>query len=329
MECFYSLVVGDVRDNKAFIDAVFAAKEINERCEGRGRTIISTWSNKKSIAENLISEGVGSFSGIDIIYSDPIPWDMPGNWIRQACLLESGLDSLSDSDWVLKMRTDKTDWITSLITSWQRRHEVDNPSLPLFKKRILVLEALPSEPFFYADMVFGGLAGDLKKIIPVSLAPIARNMIINAEQAFFSAPFFHKSNEWAYRYFASNEGLPHGQSQEDLAKRYRIRLNDPIVLTAIAGSLAVLRDLYWMPTFFSDSSKLNLFKDACLTDQVALNDYFCGSYTPSLPFGRFDHAASNCQVISSLAGIDNLLDARILSSSDNTLRGYIPSLFVA
>ena len=242
------LVSGAIRDTAAFEASLHAASVVvKEAGLSKATIVVSTWDSDYPRAKKICSElGFENCSFI-VTGSRSIPCDFSGNWIRQSILLTKGLTAISPNSFVIKMRSDKTEWVTEFAKQVFHLSELPDPQSSSFSKRIIIPSAIVLEPYFYNDMVYAGIASDLLRLVPRLMQPLVEQWIINPEQIFHIAPVLEENEDIA-RFFHQNRGLPHGYEPEQLQLRNNAILSDNLHLKLAIQSLEHLLQAYAFPS---------------------------------------------------------------------------------
>lgn len=247
------LITGALRDGEAFYSNLKAAIEIAQS-KSKAHIIISTWADHYQQALEAASQLVPQSCGFSAVSSRSLPVDFRGNWIRQSILLLRGLNALAPSQYVLKMRTDKTEWATNFANHLPPKMATDISGPAIFSNRIAIPSAIPLEPFFYNDMVFAGTACDLLQLVPKSMQPILEQWVINPEQVFHVSPLIDRLGALA-DFFRQNRGLPHGYADDQLIERnLMITQHHSTHLQMVIQSLDHLSRNYAFPSDSSDDN---------------------------------------------------------------------------
>jgi hypothetical protein len=257
---FAILVSGALRDTAAF-EASLRAASVVVKAAGLSKAtiVISTWDSDYPKANRICTELGFENCNLIVTGSRSIPCDFSGNWIRQSILLTKGLTAISPNSFVIKMRTDKTEWVTEFAKQVFHLPELTDPQSSSFSKRIIIPDAIVLEPYFYNDMVYAGIASDLLRLVPRLMQPLVEQWIINPEQIFHIAPVLEENEDIA-RFFRQNRGLPHGYEPEQLKLRNEGILSDNLHLKMAIQSLEHLLQAYAFPSDYdkdnSDSDDL-------------------------------------------------------------------------
>lgn len=254
------LVSGAIRDTAAFQESLHAASVVaKEAGLSKAKIVISTWDSDYPKAKKICSEIACENCNFVVTSSRSIPCDFSGNWIRQSILLTKGLTAIWPNSFVIKMRTDKTEWVTGFAKQVFHLPELPDPQSRSFSKRIIIPSAIVLEPYFYNDMVYAGIASDLLRLVPRLMQPLVEQWIINPEQIFHIAPVLEEHEDIA-KFFHQNRGLPHGYEPEQLKLRNEGVLSDKLHLKMAIQSLEHLLQAYAFPSDFdkgnSDSDDL-------------------------------------------------------------------------
>jgi hypothetical protein len=111
-----------------------------------------------------------------------------------------------------------------------------------FSRRLVIQSLLPLQPFFFNDIMFMGLARDLRRLVTFDLWYELEHALLNTEQIFHFEPF--RQTVRATRLFLRvNPGLEHGDNQRSRAI-YAMLLEHELYLRALAESLLAVEDAY-------------------------------------------------------------------------------------
>lgn len=247
-QTFTILISGAIREAAAFKESLQAASAVvKEAGLSKATIVVSTWDSDYPKASKICSELGFENCNFIVTGSRSIPCDFSGNWIRQSILLTKGLTAISPNSFVIKMRTDKTAWVTGFAKQVFQLPERTDPQSSSFSKRIIIPSAIVLEPYFYNDMVYAGIASDLLRLVPRLMQPLVEQWIINPEQIFHIAPVLEENKDIA-RFFRQNRGLPHGYEPEQLRLRIDGILSDNLHLNMAIQSLEHLLQAYAFPS---------------------------------------------------------------------------------
>lgn len=308
------LVSGAIRDIDSFKTNIQAACKIAVNSEA-SRIIISTWAEDHDKAKQITSDTAPNHCKFTVVSSRSLPADFRGNWIRQSILLFKGLTVVDSNSFVLKMRTDKTEWASSFARHSLIASELPAPLGNIFKKRIVIPGALAFEPFFYNDMVFAGIASDIQKLVPRSMQPILEQWTINPEQVFHIAPV-QDTNDLIAAFFRQNKGLPHGYNPEQLTQRNANILRDLVHLTMAKQSLEHLSRFYAFPEDINENAEGDQQLQEYLGNDIAKLIQVMSTPPPAYLSAhlRFNEGAKSL-VVTSSAAVKGLL-TRVSMLSD-------------
>lgn len=242
------LVSCAIRDTAAFEESLNAASVVaKEAGLSKATIVVSTWDSDYPKANKICSELGFENCNFIITGSRSIPCDFSGNWIRQSILLTKGLTAISPNSFAIKMRSDKTAWVTEFSKQVFRLPDLPNAQSSSFSKRIIILSAIVLEPYFYNHMVYAGIASDRLRLVPRHMQPLVEQWIINPEQVCHIAPAIDENEDIA-KFFRQNKGLPHGFEPEQLQLRNDGILSDNLHLKMAIQSLENLLQASAFPT---------------------------------------------------------------------------------
>jgi hypothetical protein len=273
------LIAGRVRDEAEFIKSIECAIQVVKATEG-GRVVISSWRSCQQVIEKaLVNHNDGEIE-VRAVYSRDFSYPVLQNSLRQGIQWHAGLTQFEQDEYVLKMRTDKTNWVKAWSANISKYTEVPKPLDPTFKGRIIIPTGFLHEPFFCNDMVFSGYTRDLLKLIPETLQPIIHCWKINAEQFFHSSPLLGTSS-WTIisNFFLKQKGLPGHLESDALRNRNAEIFSDLISLKTILLYLRHLEDSYF---FYNDFSELSPEEEQALAQyfEVAADDLVSAMSAP-------------------------------------------------
>lgn len=185
--------------------------------------------------------------GARLVLSEPPILKSHGHFYHQMKSLYYGLQQFEDDELVLRSRTDKV-WLdfdpAHVARRWSDAPLPEGPSP--YSRRVLIVEALVGQPFFFNDMTLMGRNGDLLKMVAFDLWPELDHALLNPEQQFHYEPYrragIYRSTETFLRV---NPGII--THDEVLSRRVgRFLLRHQIYLRALAESLTAFERHYLM-----------------------------------------------------------------------------------
>lgn len=185
--------------------------------------------------------------GASIVLSEPPVLKSNGHFYHQIKSLYYALQQFDDDELVLRSRTDKV-WLnfdpTDVARRWSNASLPEKPSP--YVRRVLVVEALVGQPFFFNDMTLMGLNGDLLKMVAFDLWPELSHALLNPEQQFHYQPYrragIYRSTE---AFLRVNPGII--THDEALARRVgKFLLRHEIYLRALSEGLTAFERHYVM-----------------------------------------------------------------------------------
>ncbi len=203
------------------------------------RVIFSTWTGElgayPGIAELLARLGA------HVVEQDPPDLKLPGHILHQALSLELGLSLLTDDVFVLKTRPDICG-VMDVVHFMQRVPEPLEPArLPCpFTHRVLVAGMFAAHPTYINDIIFAGLAGDLRWLAGLPMVFGAKYPRLAPEQWLW-ATAFAPGNAVLDAYLSVNPGLVFSDAARNAALR-AVLLDSPLFARAIATSAILAHD---------------------------------------------------------------------------------------
>jgi hypothetical protein len=206
--------------------------------------------------------------GAKVVLSHPPVIGSHGHVLHQVKALHYALQHLHDDELVLRSRTDKVFLNFDPIALADRWHTAPAPLAPSpYLRRIVIIAALPAQPFFFNDMMMLGRKADLAKMVSFDLWPELEHALLNPEQQFHFQPY-HRLDMCAATamFLRVNPGIVTGN--EALARAVvRFMLAHDIYLRALAEGLLAHENHYVMG--FSDAE---LFLPPPVDNLLALYD---------------------------------------------------------
>jgi hypothetical protein len=236
------LVCGKIRD----ADALAKDIDVYEDWLSKGainRIVFSGWLEDGE--HPLIRRFVNM--GAKVVLSCPPVIGSAGHVLHQVKALHYALQHLQDDELVLRSRTDKVFLDFDPEALADRWHAAPAPNAPSpYLRRIFIRAALPSQPFFFNDMMMLGRKGDLAKMVSFDLWPELEHALLNPEQQLHFQPYHRLGMCAATAMFLRvNPGIVTGN--EALARAVaRFMLAHDIYLRALAESLLAHENHYVM-----------------------------------------------------------------------------------
>lgn len=230
------LICGSIRDGHAFAHEL--ETYFRWRAEGAiDRIVFSGWLSNR-LDGNI---GLMERNGVEIILAHEPVVRGPGHIFHQLKNLDLGLQAFDDDELVLRCRTDKTSPVYSISELARRFHAAELPGADSpFRRRLMLRGALPLQPFFFNDMAFMGLAGDIKRLVSFDIWWEIKHALLNPEQIFHLPPY----EASATRVFSLvNPGLEHSDVGLSI-EIYRFLLTQELYLRAVAEGLSALEAGY-------------------------------------------------------------------------------------
>jgi hypothetical protein len=232
------LICGAIRNGHAF--AAELQTYFRWRDEGLvDRLVFSGWLGDRG--DGNINYMVGN--GVEVTLAHEPVLKATGHILHQLKNLHFGLDGFDDDELILRCRTDKTPPDFDIQALTRRFHAAEAPaSSAPFSRRLVIPEASPLQAFFYNDMKFMGLAGDIRKLVSFDIWWELEHSLLNPEQIVHLSPY--RGRAPATTVFSRvNPGLEH----QDLALSvdiYRFLLGQELYLRSVAEGLQALRSGY-------------------------------------------------------------------------------------
>ncbi|MGA0544217.1 hypothetical protein ACO2Q1_02980 [Brevundimonas sp. VNH65] len=233
------LICGSIRDGGALAGEL--QTYFRWRSEGLiDRLVFSGWLSDR--ADGNIDLMVRN--GVEVVLSHQPVIRGPGHIFHQIKNFHFGLQAFADDEIVLRCRTDKTAPIYAIDGLTRRFHDAPPPGAAApFGKRLMLQAALPLQPFFFNDMAFMGLAGDLRRLVSFDIWWEIEHAVLNPEQIFHLPPYRHSAPA-THVFGRVNPGLEHRDPALSV-EIYRFLLTQDLYLRAVAEGLAALEAGYW------------------------------------------------------------------------------------
>jgi hypothetical protein len=185
------LLTGLVRDKVKF---EYVVNEI-AKLKNEGllhRVVWSTW--KSEIKENRDSVKLLKSIGAEIISLKEPNIKMTGHIIHQMKTFYFGLSLFQDSDYVLKIRADLSNFSMERMIALSEKYFSNNSILEndwpnIFSRKIMIEGGFLYLPFYLNDITFLGQVSDLKKLTNMDLRYDLCYSNLAPEQWFFFKPF--------------------------------------------------------------------------------------------------------------------------------------------
>ncbi|WP_417528895.1 hypothetical protein [Marinomonas shanghaiensis] len=185
------LITGLIRDTVRFECAV--NEIIKLKNEGLvDRVVWSTWESE--IKENKDSVDLLILLGADIVSLKEPKIKMTGHIIHQMKTFHFGLSLFKDTDYVLKIRADLSNFSMIRMEKLFKKYFAYNSLLEndwpqIFSKKIMVEGGFLYLPFYQNDITFLGQVSDLRKLTNMDLRYEMCFQNLAPEQWFFFKPF--------------------------------------------------------------------------------------------------------------------------------------------
>lgn len=270
----WAIVPGLMRDLPAFL-GIFQHL-VSLRAQGLlDQIVVSTWigqvSGNPELRRLLESQ--------DIIVTESVePRPNPsGHNLHQMKAVLAALDLCPDDAFVIKLRTDKLDFhvpenaslLVTMLTGAQDLSILDQEWPRVFQQRVSVSGGMLHRLFNHADQLFGGLRGDLVRLVNFDFRYVEIFQNLRTEQWWFSRPFVDKMPIFQ-DYFRSAPSLPYDRIEARLFLEQALK-ND-FFLEALVSYIAVLHRYYRVGWLRADSPLYDMAAD--LLKGVTYSDWF-------------------------------------------------------
>eukprot|EP01037_Dinobryon_pediforme_P001344 gene1344-1361_t len=203
------------------------------------RIILSTWTGELQRYPGIAAQLARL--GAEICEQPPPDLRLPGHMLHQVMALDLGLSRLDDDVFTLKTRPD----ICGVMDVHEFLDLQPEPALPgrlaaPFGHRVHVVGMFGAHPLYINDILYAGMAGDLRRLCLLPFSPGLRYPRLAPEQWLW-ATVFAPGNPVLAAYLAVNPGLIF----DDAARQAELRAvlsADPLFARAIAVSVILMRD---------------------------------------------------------------------------------------
>lgn len=201
--------------------------------------ILSTWTGEMDAYPELRAR-IERMGGI-IVTQAPPDLILPGHILHQALTLDLGLSLLDDGDFVFKARPDICNhWDVLEFMSHTPERLAPGRLGPRFGHRVLNVGMFGAHPLYINDIIFAGVAGDLRRLAQISFLPGLRYPRIAPEQWLWSAGLLG-GNAVLDAWLSVNPGLVFNDPQRN-ARLRRILAASPLFAKALAVQAILTRD---------------------------------------------------------------------------------------
>ena len=230
------LICGLIRDHQRFGDYLDGLLRLRR---GDLRVILSTWTGELArypgIARRLAELGA------DIAEQTQPDLKLPGHILHQAMTLDLGLSLLDDDVFVLKVRPD----ISSLGDVQEFLALAPEPAEPgrlaaPFGHRVHVVGMFGAHPLYINDIIFAGMARDLRRLCPLPFGFGLKYPRLAPEQWLWATALV-ADNPVLDAYLGVNPGLIFGEDAGNAGLRH-VLAGAPLFARALAVTAIVVRD---------------------------------------------------------------------------------------
>jgi len=201
--------------------------------------ILSTWTGEMN-AYPEIRARLSRMGGI-LVEQTPPDLFLPGHMLHQALTLDLGLSLLDDGDFVFKARPDICNhWDVLEFMAHAPERLPPGRLGPRFGHRVLNVGMFGAHPLYINDIIFAGLAGDLRRLAQISFLPGVKYPRIAPEQWLWSAGLL-AGNAVLDAWLSVNPGLIFNDPPRN-ARLRQILAASPLFAKALAVQAILTRD---------------------------------------------------------------------------------------
>lgn len=192
----WAVMCGMIRVEFEFCSMLAYLCELRKNGEIDG-IIFSTWEGGAHGYESMLDE-----LGVIVLESKPLEQESEYGemvFLRQGTQLKAALDLLPNDAYILKCRTDYSNYeVNRIMPTIRKLNEADLKTAefgefkPLFENRVVVFGYSVNDLFSSGDIVFYGKASDIRNMIVLEDTKLAYASKVESDAWFFAGIFAHK-----------------------------------------------------------------------------------------------------------------------------------------
>ena len=203
------------------------------------RVILSTWTGELDKYPQL--RPLLSQLGVHVVEQDPPDLRLPGHMLHQVLTLELGLSLLEDDVFVLKTRPDICDLMDVAHFMQLNPQRLRPPRLPCpFTHRVHVVGLFGAHPGYINDIIFAGMAGDLRRMTLLPMVFGLKYPRMSPEQWLWSSVFL-PGNAALDAFLSVNPGLVFNDPSRQVALNAALA-RSPLFARAMAANAVLVQD---------------------------------------------------------------------------------------